>query len=339
MIFSSKKELSTTDEVKRSLPVNFKQEDIYLFEHELTKEIEGSYFYTLKAAVVVSDTVMKLPFLYYYPSETHLNGRFNEQQRKEYIQKITFPSKFYSKAIWITQNWTWMYFHWMIDALTRYVACKEYIKDHSILIPSKYKKFDYIQESLEFLGIPFIWYNENETTFVWDLILPSHTAIPGNYNEVYLRKLRTFFLSKLNTINTPYRKLFISRKNAQTRRIVNEDALVELFEKFGVEIHYFENYSFQEKISILSETTHLIGMHGAGLTNMLFLPSNARVLEIRVACDSHNNSYFAMSSALNLPYYYFSAAKVESVDDTNDVLIDVQSFKDLLISFVDEHSH
>lgn len=38
--------------------------------------------------------------------------------------------------------------------------------------------------------------------------------------------------------------------------------------------------SFQEQVSAMRNTTVLIGVHGAGLTNLLFLPDRAAIVEI-----------------------------------------------------------
>ena len=54
----------------------------------------------------------------------------------------------------------------------------------------------------------------------------------------------------------------------------------------------------------MKDTKCLIGLHGAGLTNMLFMSEKTNVLELRNEEDSHNNCYFSLASDLNLDYYY-----------------------------------
>ena len=327
MMSSKKNHLSDISHVNRNLPVNFINQDLFLFQHELKKEIQSSYFIRINFVFLVVDTVVSIPKFRFYPAETHLNGSFSKQQKNDYLNKISFPFKIYPKAIWITQNWTWMYFHWMIDSLTRYVACMDYIKKHPVILPSSYKEYAYIVDSLDYLDIPYIWHDEQTSPMILELILPSHTASPGNYNVHYLFKLRSLFLSKQPIISKPFRKIFISRKKALTRRIINESEIYKLLVDNGIEIHCLEDYTLKNKIKLISETNCLIGMHGAGLTNMLFLPTLSKVLEIRIENDSHNNSYFSMASALNLPYYYFKAKLVNMKDDTNDVFIDLEQLK------------
>ncbi len=339
MILKNKKVLCSQTTIQRNLPVNFEEKDRYLFDHELNKEIENTYLYTLNSVLVVNDTVITFPFYRFYPAETHLNGSFSLAQKKAYKQNIHYPVAFNKKGVWITQNWTWMYFHWMIDALTRYVASQSFIDKHPVLLPSSYQKFSYIQESLDYLGIPYVWYDENKTTYVWELLLPSHTAIPGNYNVGYLNALRTLFLSKPRQIENFKRKVYISRKNAITRRMINESSFIHLLAKYSIEYHCLESFSLSEKINLLSNTSLLIGVHGAGLTNMLFLPDQASVIEIRMLGDSHNNSYFAMASALKFPYYYLEAELVDSSSEEKDIVLDLEKMERILIDLKDEYSH
>jgi capsular polysaccharide biosynthesis protein len=81
---------------------------------------------------------------------------------------------------------------------------------------------------------------------------------------------------------------------------------------------------------LFSSASHLISVHGAGLTNMLFMHTNTRVMEIRRRDDLLNYCYFFMAHSLGLKYYYFladSAGISETVQSdqfliSNDLLLD-----------------
>ena len=332
MNLPKKKILKSELVIKRSLPINFNADDLHLFKHELEIKTNSIYFYQLKNVILVDDTLITLPFLKFYPQETHLNGSFSNEIKKKYIKKITLPSRKISKAIWITQNWTWMYFHWFTDALTRYIACKELINDHKVVLPITYKKYPFISESLDFLDIPYFWYDDKKNTFVKQLILPSHTAVPGNYNEIYINNLRNLFISKLTNSTTNNRKVFISRKKANLRQIQNEQGLELILFKYGFEVHCLEDYSFTEQIILISEASHLIGVHGGGLTNMIFTQSNVKVLEIRMKDDFENNCYFSLASALKIPYFYHEA---DLIDKQSLILkLDLNKIEQVIIDFL-----
>jgi capsular polysaccharide biosynthesis protein len=104
-------------------------------------------------------------------------------------------------------------------------------------------------------------------------------------------------------------------------------AVMELLLQYGYEIHFFEDYDLKKQIEIMSETKSLIGLHGAGLTNMLFMPANGQVLELRNENDAHNNCYFSLASDLNQAYYYL--INTGDIEDTHrvEVTVDISKLK------------
>jgi len=73
----------------------------------------------------------------------------------------------------------------------------------------------------------------------------------------------------------------------------------------------------------------LIGVHGAGLTNMLFMKENSNILELRRKDDDHNNCYFSLAAACKHKYWY----QLCDVDDPsietqqNSFYVDVDVFE------------
>jgi capsular polysaccharide biosynthesis protein len=318
--------------IERALPVNLYEEDLLLFSHEFKIKNQASYYYDLKFAFILNDTVVSVPTVRFFAAETHLNGSFSKTQKRSYLKKIKIPKQYIRNAVWVTQNWTWMYFHWMTDALMRLVAVIDLMDGHKVLLPATYQSYSFVSESLAYLEIPYVWYQPSETVLVKNLILPSHTSVPGNYNLAYIKKVRNLFHQQ--TISPqPFRKVYISRKYAQSRRVENEEAVIAILLTYGVEIHFFEHYSIEKQVQLMKETTHLIGPHGGGLTNILFLPEGAKVLEFRAKHDSHNNCYYSLASALNNPYFYFLTKKSNDNCDTSDMVIDIDQLKLTLHDF------
>jgi capsular polysaccharide biosynthesis protein len=207
-----------------------------------------------------------------------------------------------NKGVWIIDNWSYEYFHWLTDALPRLIVAEEYIENHEILLPSKFRKSPYV-DSLKVFNFNISFFNSKYPVSVKELIIPSHTAPTGNYNKDVINKLRKRF--NQNSVKViPSKKIFVSRGKARFRKISNEAEVIRLVMSFGYEVHYFEDYSFRDQVSLMQQATHLIGLHGAGLTNMLFMPENGKVLELRNANDDHNNCFYALASDLGHEYYY-----------------------------------
>jgi capsular polysaccharide biosynthesis protein len=211
-----------------------------------------------------------------------------------------------------------MYFHWLTDALTRLVASEQFVANHKVILPHSYQEYPFIRESLEYLGYSIHWLLPSERLRVDELVLPSHTASPGNFNDELLKRVRDKFCLH----ETLQKKLiYISRAKASRRFIENEEELIHLLLDYSFEIHVFEDYSFSKQVELMNQTEVLIGLHGAGLTNMLFMKQQTKVVEIRNQNDSKNNCYFSMASALELSYYYVEGTGSSS--DTADAIIKV----------------
>jgi capsular polysaccharide biosynthesis protein len=303
---------------KRNKPVNINKEDEFLFKHEYEYEVPVTFIKKIINADVLKDTIFDISTLRFFPSETHVYGSFSRKQKINYLLKFTNKKAKLDKGIWVTQNWTWMYFHWLTDALTRLIASENYLDSHKVILPASYEQFSFISESLEFLGYSIYWLKEDVRLNVKELILPSHTASPGNFNDEILKKVRSKFSIRESSNS---RLIYISRAKATQRHVENEVELIDLLVSYGFEIHVFEEYSFVKQVELMNETSVLIGLHGAGLTNMLFMNSGGKVMEIRNQNDTKNNCYFSMSSALDLDYYYVEG--VSESENTSNAIINV----------------
>jgi Glycosyltransferase 61 len=77
------------------------------------------------------------------------------------------------------------------------------------------------------------------------------------------------------------RKVFLNRGQHRGRFISNLARLEPVFKKYEVERVDADTLNIQEQIKLFSETALLIGIHGAGLTNMMFrAPQSMNVLEL-----------------------------------------------------------
>ena len=109
------------------------------------------------------------------------------------------------------------------------------------------------------------------------------------YNSGMFRYFSKFILHHLNVKNhgvLPGGKMSVTMisRNARTRRLLNEQELVAALEKTGLYQVTVAQYSpkvpFTSQLQITHNTDILIGLHGAGLTHLLFLPDWAEVFEL-----------------------------------------------------------
>ena len=106
--------------------------------------------------------------------------------------------------------------------------------------------------------------------------------------EFRLFMLDTFGITPSPPVNTVRRITFIHRGNydnhIKTRKIANEERLLDEvrrnFPAIEINLASMEKLPLEKQLQIANETDLLVGMHGAGLTHIFFLPENAGLLEL-----------------------------------------------------------
>jgi hypothetical protein len=77
------------------------------------------------------------------------------------------------------------------------------------------------------------------------------------------------------------RRIFLSREEGSGRTISNHREVAAICEEFGFDIVTTERMTVEEQMALFGEVAHLIGIHGAGLVNMMFRHgAPLKVLEI-----------------------------------------------------------
>lgn len=99
----------------------------------------------------------------------------------------------------------------------------------------------------------------------------------------------------------PRRRLLVSRADSAYRRLGNEEEIAALLAPFGFETIVPGDLGFAEQIAAFRDATHVVGPHGAGLTNTLFCAPGTHVLEIFPALYG-TWAYAVLGGALGLDY-------------------------------------
>jgi capsular polysaccharide biosynthesis protein len=97
--------------------------------------------------------------------------------------------------------------------------------------------------------------------------------------------------------------LYVTRSLAKRRRISNEDEVFRLLRLKGFEKVNLEELKLTDQVKLFQQARVVIGCHGAGLTNIMFMQKNQTVIELK----SNNNNYwcyFSLARVFGLKYYY-----------------------------------
>ncbi len=155
---------------------------------------------------------------------------------------------------------------------------------------------------------------------------PAHKAAPWALDFLRNRLGFTALAAHGPRVATP-KKLFVSRDDGVGRRIINESALMQAIGGLGYVRVTLAGRSLAEQVALFAGATHVLGAHGAGLTNVAFSPHGARLLEI-FPRSYGTPAYYVLAAGQGNPYAAYVAAEVIPGDrtQTDDVRLDVADF-------------
>jgi capsular polysaccharide biosynthesis protein len=171
------------------------------------------------------------------------------------------------------------YYHWLIDALPRWkiLQAAGYLNYDFVLVPDQLTSFE--RDTLDVLKIPQAKRLQCSKNFVHQferLVVPVMPAPIWEVPPWVCTWLRSLFPVQ----NGGPEKIYISRRNTLRRRLVNEPELEAQLQAAGFTVLQSERFPLSEQARLFSSAKCVVACHGAGLTNMVFAPANALLVEI-----------------------------------------------------------
>ena len=215
------------------------------------------------------------------------------------------------------------YYHWICESIFRLWMVRNKLSGLTLILPEFYKDADFITGSLEPFNIKSIFYIPNgKSLLVKNLCIPQIKPVCDSYKGNQVRQVSNFYreyVTNKRKYDLPViEKLYVSRKMAGRRKVMNEDEIVEILDRVGFTIFYPEQHCFLEQVAIFCNVKYLVCEHGSGTTNMLFMDKNTSVLEL------HKNKtnelthpsflFWYMAEALGINYYHQSCTTVGNED-------------------------
>lgn len=206
------------------------------------------------------------------------------------------------KVAVITQEGHANYYHWMTEVLPKLAMLTEKNIAYDWLYVTAHTPV--MRQTLEFLGVDLakvLPIEENTYIEADELLVPSPPSYSCYTPEWVINYLNAHFLPhiKENPLKNNFnKKIFISRKHASFRRIINEDEVFALFEKIGFERYNLEDLSLIEQIVLLHHAEIIIAPHGAGLVNLLFAQPHTKVIELFQ--QHEDDTYWYLSQVMGL---------------------------------------
>jgi hypothetical protein len=229
------------------------------------------------------------------------------------IRKPILSEKNGKKVAVLTTDGSNTYYHWLFDILPRIQLLKKagIFENIDLFILPKLMH-DFQKSSLSYFNIPnfkILEIEDDEAVLTDNLIVPSLPSELGTVNLWALNFIRDTFLFDSSNLN-PHRKIYITRKNASARRLLNESEIIEFLSGLGFEIIEAENLAFDDQVKIFSQAEVVVSPHGSGLSNIVFCNKKTKVIDLFYG-DFLVPCFWVIAAQLDLDYYYETSMDLE----------------------------
>lgn len=274
--------------------LGYRQKEQYLIRLQDVEVIGNSGAVVLDGKVVV-ESVGEVSRLAKSDAFKEVSLLLPKQKKGRYSSVLFLP--------WADNN----NYHWFFDCLPRLYLVLEHTKE-PIRVIMRRDMAAYQLDTLAFVLKDYpqaevVYIDKHEKWGVEEFVLPSFVA---NAQSGYLpREIADWLRHKVwqgygVQQSNRKRRVYISRAKAKTRRVLNEQELLPLLDRYGFEVVRAEELTYQQQVQLFYEAEAVVAPHGAGLTNLLF-SEQCQVLEFHPA-NLIKTHYFLLCKALGFRY-------------------------------------
>lgn len=197
------------------------------------------------------------------------------------LQQLTQPLVVLGNMDAIVQR---HYYRWMLLILTRVLAASEagLLKGRKLLLPAELAPW--MQESLTAIGITpqqVKTYTRDQNLVLDDAMVLQPMAFASASLVARLReRLLVAALGDSPAPDPARMLLFVSRKGAASRQMVDEDQVMEVAAAMGFEVVDPKALGVLEQVRLFASARGVVGSPGASFANLIFAPSGIRVLSL-----------------------------------------------------------
>lgn len=222
-------------------------------------------------------------------------------------------------------SWT-NWYHWLCFALPRSALAAQVLRPASRIVlpdyPSRAGSTDIRfgettwRQSLDVFALrdrvallPPGLYRANAIRFFWTVPAePTDLTLLHAFHAVFAAAR-----SGLRRSPASPRRVLVSRESGPNWRITPEETAVlnRIAERHGFHKLTFEHMDFHQQMQAMFDADAVIGVHGAGLANLLFARRETKVLEINQPLDGGHSVrpwFYLLAHARRMPYRFLNTA-------------------------------
>lgn len=301
---------------KNLRPIHLKEfdlADVYLYT-----DLKGGYFFNkdLKPLPEVTDALREMPI------------DISEIKKKIKSSLTTFHGVTLSTLTYKARG---NYCHFLLEGIPKLevinsripvdnILCEESFLQHTKVASSCYERYS----ASTFSSLAQVGLYKFERLLITNSIKhPMHNGHPEFLK--FHKKILNFCT---NVRNKKYRKIFIDRPSGR-RGIANKDELLSLLREYNIKPIKLENFSFLEQVEIFNSAKLIVGIHGAGLSNLVYSQKGTKVVEL-FQHDFGLPSFWYLANLMALDYYC-----VGEKNPFEDEIIRKNKFNDLIVNLSD----
>lgn len=214
------------------------------------------------------------------------------------------------EAVVLYNAWNDNYFHWVTETLSRLECVRAYEqatdRQPSLLVGPELTAFQ--RETLALLGYEesalIHWSGGRSTVDRLVIPAPRREMNDDTHSPVAIDWLREQLLPQA-TPPSDAERIYVSRADADKRRVTNEEAVMDCLESYGFERIVPSTLSVAETIGYFAQAELIVGPHGAGLTDLIF-SGDAAVIELARGAPN-TRVYWLLSKQVDNWYAYLEA--------------------------------
>ena len=146
------------------------------------------------------------------------------------------------------------------------------------------------------------------------------TPLCNYFSKWVINYVRNRFLPAIDMTKYHFaKKIFISRKDANTRKMINEDEIFALFKPFGFERYILTQMTIAEQIALFHNADIIVSAIGSNLTHITFCKPHTAIIEIFQAFS--DATFYYMSQNLNLDHYSIQTMKFQDALGACDTIV------------------
>lgn len=160
---------------------------------------------------------------------------------------------------------------------------------YTAVLPASHKRNHYLEGLIAYLDLSqdIRWMDDLVTGGWWELrqLVYPRILSSDNFDYRFPQQFADFYAAWTAYLTdlaptAEERRIYISRRDSPSRRLLNEPEIESLVEEYGFSVHTVSGMNLFDIASLFSSASCVVAPHGAGLANLVFHSGPRSILEL-----------------------------------------------------------